>query len=367
MEEEKVKKGTQPQKKKPSKKKKKAAARATFIYIAFILLISIVLSAILVVLSNDLFAFLKDDKEITIVIPEDAGTFEVGKMLDKAGVIEYGTFFSTFVSLSAGDSKYTEGTHVLNSSMDYRGILNELSKRTEESVRDTVSVTIPEGYTIEQIADKMEENGVVTREEFIDTIENYEFKHDFLTENKGTIYDLEGYLFPDTYEFYVNDAPVSVINKMLNNFNDKVYGEIEDKAAEMGLSLHEVVTIASLIEREAAKQEEQAKISGVIHNRLASSAYPYLNIDATIQYAVGHKEELTKDDLKIDSPYNSYTKKGLPPGPIASPGYNTLLAAVNPESHDYYFYVAKPDGFHIFTSNLDEHNKAVAEARKMSN
>lgn len=335
----------------------------TLIYIGFVLGVSAILSLVAVKWSNDVFAFSKADEEITIKIPIGSTVKDVSKILDDAGVIEYSSIFKLFVNVSAKNSEFTAGTHVLNSNMDYRGLLNDLAKTTSESL-STVDVTIPEGYTIDQIAVKLEESGVVSAEDFYDTVINYEFSHDFLTTNPDVIYQLEGYLFPDTYQFYENENPVSVVNKMLNNFGSKIEGNVKDYAEELGLTIHEVVTIASLVEREAAKQDEQQKISGVIHNRLNnSSQYPYLNIDATIQYASGHRENILQSDLDTDGPYNTYTRKGLPAGPIANPGLNTLLAAVKPESHGYYFYVAKADGYHIFTTNYADHQAAIIQAR----
>lgn len=351
------------------RRKRLAAIRSTILYILFILVSSVVLSYVAINLSNDVFAFVKDDQAITVTIPEDTTSNELGVILEEAGVIKYGKIFGIFMGITSddvnddGESIYTVGDHELNSNMDYRGIADTLQKSIAKEL-ETVMVTIPEGYTIDQIGVLLEENNVITLEEYYDTVENYPFSHDFLTENDDVLYQLEGYLFPDTYEFYVEDSAVNVVNKMLNNFDDKIFGEIEEKAEELGLTIHEVVTIASLIEREAAIQEEQATISGVIHNRLDSVDYPFLNIDATIQYVVGQKDELTQSDLQIDSPYNTYTETGLPPGPIANPGYNTLLAAVTPEEHSYYFYVASSDGYHIFTKTLSEHNAAIAAAKE---
>lgn len=354
-----------PQKRKP-RKKKGSTVKSVLVYLTFILAISAVLSYFVITLSNDVFAFLKEEKEVVMVIEAGDDIASISKRLGQEGVVEHSWLFKLFVNLSASDTTFTRGTHTLDADMDYREILNELQKSTEESKANTVRVTIPEGYTLEQMAVLFEENEVVSAEAFLETAQTHDFEYVFITEREDVLYQLEGFLFPDTYDFYINDNPVTVINKMINNFSNKIDGEIMDKAEALGLSINEVVTIASLIEREAAKQDEQQTISGVIHNRLNSSAYPFLNIDATIQYASGHREDILQVDLDKDGPYNTYTQKGLVPGAIANPGQSALYAAVNPEKHDYYFYVAKPDGYHIFTKNLDEHNKAVAEARKMS-
>ena len=142
--------------------------------------------------------------------------------------------------------------------------------------------------------------------------------------------------------------------------------ELVQAAEKNDMSIKDAVIIASLIEREAKLSSEQATISGVIQNRLSSKDYPKLQIDATIQYILGHKGALTNEDLKIDSPYNTYLYDGLPPGAIANPGLDALTAAVNPEKHDYYFYVAKPDGSHIFSKTYNEHLKAIEEAKRLA-
>ncbi len=354
--------------KKRKRRKKKSPFKVlltTLLYILSILSISVILSYLAIYASNDVFAFLKEDRDITIEIPENASISEVSDILSEEGVIEYGFLFNMFVTISANDSVFVEGEHDVNSNMDYRGILNELQKQTLQSSVDVVKVTIPEGYTLEQIAETLEENNVVSSEDFIKAATEETFTYDFLEEQDNVKYQLEGYLFPDTYEFYEGDNAVNVITKMLNNFENKIAGDVTDLAEELGISIHDVVTIASLIEREAQKTDEQAKISGVIHNRLESDSFPYLQIDATIQYIVGHREELLQSDLEIDDLYNTYTTQGLPPGPIANPGYSSLLAAVAPEEHNYYFYVAKPDGYHIFTTTLDEHNAAIQTAKNM--
>ena len=133
-----------------------------------------------------------------------------------------------------------------------------------------------------------------------------------------------------------------------------------------GLTIAEVVKVASLVEKEAKLADERTTIAGVIYNRLHSSSFPYLQIDATIMYATGHKDTLTADDLKIDSPYNTYTHEGLPPTAICNPGVSCLMAAIQPEKTRYYYYVADTDGSHIFSRTLDEHNRAVAKVAAKS-
>ena len=346
--------------KKPAQKrqkKKRMTASMALVYVLFILGVSMLLSAVAIVAANDVFAFVKTDQDISVTIPEDASIHDVAKKLDEAGVVKYGTLFRFFTWLTDRDAEFVNGSHQLNSKMDYRAILNSLRKTAGS--REVVSVVIPEGYTVEQIIQELVAKNVCEEEELRDTLANYDFDYSFLDDIElGEVNRLEGYLFPDTYEYYEGDEPVTVVNKMLQNFDSKFDQTMREQAEDLGYSIHEIVTIVSLIEKEAKLDDERAKIAGVIYNRLNSSDYPYLNIDASILYVVGHKEQLTQEDLEVDSPYNRYTHKGLPPGPIANPGYDSLYAALHPENHDYYFYVARDDGSHVFTETLDEHNAA---------
>ena len=253
------------------------------------------------------------------------------------------------------------GEYELSPSMDYAQIAMVL--RNADSTQ-TVNVTIPEGYTLAQIADTLVKNKVCTRIVLDEALNTYPFKHTFLQDRKPPKLNwLEGYLFPDTYTFVMNteDGVRNVVNKMLNRFDEMYDSKIQEGAEQLGLSVHEVVTIASLIEREAKAEDEFATISGVIHNRLKNAdQFPYLQIDATVQYAVGHKAELTSADLAYDSEYNTYLYKGLPPGPICCPGYSALYAATHPEQHNYFYYVAQADGTHLFANSYRQHEANIA-------
>ncbi len=348
-----------------------------FTYIIFIFAVSAVISVVGLVLANDMFAFMKEDKVITVDIAENATISDVADELGEKGVIEHAFFFSLFTTLTTDNPEelnFTVGTHELNYKMDYRAIMSELVNTSN----DIKKITIPEGYTIDQIVELLVKEGISTQEKLMKVINEYPFKHEFLKDVPMQEKRLEGYLFPDTYEFYVmevdnpswdengdgiDDAAVQVINKMLNNFDNQYTVQISDKADDLGLTMQEVITIASMIEREAKLVDEQPTISGVIHNRLNSSNFQYLQIDATLQYAYGHNNPLTREELDSDHPYNTYTNKGLPPGPIASPGFDAIYSAVTPDNHSYYYYVAREDGSHIFSETLDQHNAAVASVQ----
>lgn len=353
-----------PQRRRKRRRKSLGIASA-FTYVLFVIGVSLILSGCIVIFANDAFALVKEDQEITISVPEDASKQDVAKLLKEQGVIKYPFIFNVFAKFSGAEKPFNTGLTTLNSNMDYRAIISALQrKRTAEKV--TVSVTIPEGYTNDQIIERLVEKKVCTEEELRDVIKNYDFDYDYIKALEKTENRLEGYLFPDTYEFYVDDTPENVIGKFLKNFDKKFSVELVQAAEKNDMSIKDAVIIASLIEREAKLSSEQATISGVIQNRLSSKDYPKLQIDATIQYILGHKGALTNEDLKIDSPYNTYLYDGLPPGAIANPGLDALTAAVNPEKHDYYFYVAKPDGSHIFSKTYNEHLKAIEEAKRLA-
>ncbi len=349
----------------PAKKPKTGCALASLYFIC-LFGISVCLSLVLIFSANDVLALVKTDMDIEVVVAEDTTIDGVSKQLDERGVVNYGTLFRLFNKIKGDDGTIVSaGTYTLNPSMDYSQILRALTKTTSTT---SVKITIPEGYTTAQIRQTLLE-GHVTSSALIDNaLNSYPFKHTFLKDLKPPKANwLEGYLFPDTYEFIQDSKqPVhEVVNVMLNNFDKKYDAQIKEGAEELGLTTHEVVTIASLIEREAKEGSEFAKISGVIHNRLKNKEqFPNLQIDASLQYAVGHNNRLTDADKQLDSPYNLYIQKGLPPGPICNPGYNALYAATHPQEHGYYYYVAMPDGTHLFAKTNSQHNKNRAKADK---
>ena len=354
----------------PAKKRKRSRGIAgvlggTLSYILLVIGISLILSTVAILAANDVLALVKPELQVTVNVEEELTPKQMGKLLKENELIRYPFYFTIFAKMK-DITTFDTGKYDLRATMDYGQIIDAL--RRVSTYKETVRVTIPEGYTIKQIAQHMEEMQVCGSKEFIETANTYPFKHTMLKDVPMEENRLEGYLFPETYEFYKNDKPVNVINKMLNTFVNRYSDEMIKLTEQAGMTIAQVVNIASLVEREAKLPEEQTKISGVIHNRLNSDKYPFLDIDATILYVTGHKEALTAEDLKIDSPYNTRTHKGLPPTAICNPGLPAMLSAIQPEKHKYYFYVANPkDGSHVFTKTIEEHNKAVAEMKKLTN
>ncbi len=330
-------------------------------YTAFVLGVSMFLAALVIIAANEVFAFVKPDRTAVIELDADVTASEVADILEDAGIIEYPSLFKLYCAVSGATFK--SGKYEINANLDYSAIARTL--RRTSTYKETVRVTIPEGYTTAQIVDTLVENGVASEEDLYDAIENYDFDYDFLDGIGDSKTRLEGYLFPDTYEFYVNDSAPNVIAKFLTNFENKYTEKLHERTEELGLTVNEVVIIASMVEREARLDDERAIVASVIYNRLANpDAFPYLQIDATVQYIVGRAP--TADDLQIDDPYNTYLYQGLPPGPISNPGIASLEAVLYPDETSYYYYVARSDGSHIFSETLEEHNAAIAEVNAAS-
>ena len=374
----------------PAPKKKKKKRRRTNPLLAIILWVAIVgaSSAILAgvgwMLANDFAALNKDPKEVDFTVEEawikevveetqeDGSVKEVTRYdmekvaaaLKEEGLIEYEWFFRLFSWVYHGDEKISQGRFTLNTEMDYMALIRGMRAKGGAAV--TVDVTIPEGYTVGQIIELLAENKVGSVEDLTETAKNFVFEdYDFIdNENLGSISRLEGYLFPDTYNFYEGGRPELAFSSMLSNFNNKVANneDLMELFEQTSYSLTDVLTIASLVERET-DGEDRDKIASVIYNRLenAGETNYLLQIDAALVYAAGR--DITQEDYaSLDSPYNLYLHTGLPPTPIANPGAASIEAALEPADTGYYFYVLGADGKHVFSETLAQHNKAVAAA-----
>lgn len=292
-------------------------------------------------------------KQINVEIPEGSSTASIAKILKDKGIIDSETAFKIRARLDKAE--YKAGTYSLAPSMT----MPEISKIIEEG-RDnanTVKVTIPEGYTVKQIAARLEEKGVCTADDFMNEEQNGQFDYDFLQSAVTGDHRMEGYLYPDTYELYKDSGAHKAIDKMLAKF-DEVYSEelkSADSAVTSKYNENQIVTVASLIEREAKLDKERPEVASVIYNRLDKNMK--LQLCSTVQFAQGKvKQRLYNSDLKIDSPYNTYMNIGLPPGPIAAPGDESIKAALNPAKTDYLFFVVNSngDGLHNFAATGDD-------------
>jgi UPF0755 protein len=288
---------------------------------------------------------------VEVVVPRGATAADVGVLLKEAGVIRSSLAFRLMASLRGGGSDIKAGVYPMRTNM----ALGEAFLLLQEGPEDrtpTVTLTVPEGFRVEQVADRIAEELGVRRQEFIGAATSGEFVlPPYLPAGTSTV---EGFLFPETYEVRQSAEAEDVIAIQLEQFRRVADGLPWERAEALSVTPYEIVIIASMIEEEARVPEDRAKIAAVIYNRLAKGMN--LEIDATVLYALGrHKERVLYEDLEIDSPYNTYRNAGLPPTPIASPGQASLAAALQPADADYLYYVViDEDGRHAFTSSYEE-------------
>lgn len=352
------------------------------IYFAFVLSVSIILACVGWLAASDVLALNKDPVEATVTLEKSAFTEEqvlvdnddgttsqqtirtvdldyVAKNLKTAGIIRYKSLFKFYCQFSHAATHIDPGTYELNTNYDYRALVKKMQVGSGAMV--TTKVTIPEGYSMEQIFRKLEEENVCAYPDLMDAAANYKYNYSFLDENAiGDASRLEGFLFPDTYEFYQGMQASSAINKFLVNFHNRLTQETIDLAQKRGMTLQEAVTVASMIEKEAANDEERAVIASVIYNRMRRDMP--LQIDSTIMYVLDeHGAVLTEEETKIDSPYNTYQNLGLPPTPIANPGAKSIAAAVKPADTNYLYYALDSSaGVHKFFTDYNAFVNFVA-------
>ena len=352
----------------PANGKKRKHRRKKFnwaIYVTAVVLGSMLLAGIGWVLANDLCALDKGNETYTVTIEEGDGVFAIAGKLKEAGLIRLKGFFVLFEIVTGAKNDIDPGTYELSTDMDYRSLVHnmydpEAERRAQEGL---VLITIPEGYTVQQIVDLLAENGIATKEELVDAVSNFDFGEEYPFIDKeltGQINRLEGYLFPDTYEFSKKKSAVYAIDTMLTNFNNRVSGDLLAQIQSSKYSLKEIVTMASLIEKEAvADYEERTNVASVLYNRLNNpdgETAGLLQVDATIDYAlklVG--KDRSEFSTELDSPYNTYKNKGLPVGPICNPSLAAIRAAVNPSDTNYFYYALGKDGVHHFFRTYNEH------------
>lgn len=291
----------------------------------------------------------------TVEIPEASNSSQIGEILKDNGIIRSELAYKIYLRSSHSGSDLKAGTYTFDGKYSMADVTEELKEGGELA---EIKITIPEGYNLSQISQVLTEAGICSAQEFTEAVENGDYDYDYLPA-KGTANRLEGFLYPETYYFDDTVGAKDVIATMLAQF-DKVFSqEWRDQLASDGRSVYDWVTMASIVEKEAVVEEDRPVIAGVFYNRLEQNML--LQSCATVQYALGEvKPVLSNEDVQIDSPYNTYINQGLPPGPIACPGYASLEAAMYPADTDYLYFVAKPNGAHIFTTTYEDHLAAKA-------
>ena len=354
--------GEQPQRKKTRRRRRRRMN--PILYLLLVILASALLAGVGWLLMSDLCAFNRGPiQEKSIEIKADDDISAVAKKLQEQGLISYDWFFRIFATVTNAEEKIGLGTYTLNTDMDYRALIIGMRSTSGNMKAETVRVTIPEGYTVEQIIKLLAKNNVASEEDLMEAAKTANFKYSFIDNSSEELSRLEGYLFPDTYEFYVNTKnPASALDKLISTFNSKMNAneELLEQAKAKGVSLEEIVVIASLIEKET-DGSDHSNIASVIYNRLADDGahgtYRMLNIDAALLYALpSGTTSLSNADKEMDSPYNLYKYAGLPPTAIANPGLASIQAALEPAQTDYYYYALGKDGRHHYSTTLAEHN-----------
>lgn len=346
-----------------------------FVWLISVIIVGAAISVFLITGMNDLLAINRtDNSKVTVKIPKNPDIDSVTEALAKSGVIDEPGYFKMYAKITKSDS-FSQGDYELSKNMDYQAIITNLEGNSSRT--DTVEVTIIEGMNVLEIADKLEEEGALgDREKFLELCASDKFDSDFdflknIKNSDERYYKLEGYLYPDKYEFYVNDDPMSIIYKLLNNYETRIYEKQDfgyDKLYSVNkmlevtkteYSLDEIMTIASIIQAEAANTEDMYYVSSIIHNRLkADSSMGVLNLglDSTKYYPYRSAQDLPEDSAEnYKSRYDTYDNKGLPPGPICNPGMDAIKAALQPYDTSYYFFCHDSYGNAYYASTIYEH------------
>lgn len=336
------------------------------IYSFCIVAISVILAVAVLFSVTDYLGMFRADKTADIKIPASATTDQIASILKDNGIIRSSFAFSSYVKVSKKHG-IKSGTFTLNSQMSYDAIIRKLKS---SGVRTVVRVTIPEGYTLQKIGELLEKKKVCTKQSFLNSADKAKISFDFQSQipnSENRFYRLEGYLFPDTYDFFENQSSDAVVSKMLANFDSRFDSSLRQKVKASGMTVDQIVTLASIIQTEAGKTSEMGKVSSVFHNRLTKGVggSKLLQSDATIFYATSDIEPvLSESGTQIASAYNTYKHEGLTPGAICNPGLDAIKAALSPDKTSYYFFVSDKNGKYYYAETYTEHLVNVNKALK---
>lgn len=296
-------------------------------------------------------------ENIYMVVKPGTTASEISDRLMQLGVIDSRLRFWWLMKLQGDASKFKTGTYAFTPHMDEQAVLDKLVAGDTTVVK----FTIPEGFDIKEIAKRLADEGLVDEQEFLAEAKDFA-PYDYMKKRPNVRYAAEGYLFPDTYVIHSDVSAEGIMKMMAEDFDTRLTPALRQQAAAKGLSVHDLITLASLVEKEARYDEDRPIIAQVFFKRL-QMGMP-LQSDTTLQYLmVGPKEDVSIEDTKIDSPYNTYQHEGLPPGPIASPGMKSILAVLNPANTDYLYFVADRQGHNHYSQTYDEHLAIVEQVR----
>lgn len=331
---------------------KKLSLKTVPVIIIVVLFISFLISFINVIKKP-----LKTSDDIVIKVDEGDSFYSIIESLEDEGKLRGIPFIKIYVKVLDKNIEVKQGEYVLQKDLSLDKLIETL---TSESSLNIVNFTVPEGYTIEDIGEKLEDEGICSKEDFILAVKEYELPN-YVKVNSEKKYNLEGYLFPDTYLINIGETPKDIITKMISRFEEM----FKKAMAETNITVKDedietVITIASMIEKEARLDSERPLISSVIMNRLNDGMM--LQIDASVIYALGeHVDIVLYEHLEVDSPYNTYKNYGLPVGPISNPGLESIKASLKPEDTDYLFYVLQDNESHYFTNSYEDFENKLEE------
>lgn len=338
----------------------RVGGKAAVGFLAFILISTILLSYVGITCLGDMLAINRSDENTPVDIPADASYSQIIDILKDNKLIKRKAFCKMFAKFRGFDNEtYLSGQYFLNSKMGVEGMLKDIMAAPISA--ESISLSFPEGWTATQIIEKLEKYDVCNSAKVLTAMRTGQYNYDFLNEisdNKSRFLKLEGYLFPDTYDFYVDADPNYVITKFLDNFESKWEDEYDNRAKELGLTRDQIITIASIIQKEAANSDQMKVISSVIHNRLNHQAdYPTLGCDSTALYVSNYVTPTVGEaqGAAFYSAYDTSAVKGLPPGPICNPGMDAIRAALYPADTDYYFFAHDKAGNIYTASTFKEH------------
>lgn len=296
---------------------------------------------------------LKEEKKIEVTVEKGDSLYSLLDRLYSEKKIKNPLFFKLNIRANGLNTGIQPGKHTIEGNENFPQMLKKLQESPKE---ETIRFTVIEGMNIEQIAEKLDEEGICTKDEFIEAVQSYPLP-EYIKKVDGVKYALEGFLYPDTYEFYKDIKPTGIIEALNKRF-DQVLNEVQRESGAMIEDIYDLTILASIVEKEAVVEGDRRKIASVYTNRMKIDMP--LQSCPTVIYSIGNqfydRDSLVvlNKDLEVESPYNTYKQKGLPPGPIGAPRKESLLAAMNPEETNYLYFIARDDGTHFFTNNYNE-------------
>ena len=362
-------------------KKTKAFNSVLAVFLAVVLVFTTAFSAIAITCINDVFALNRSDEIVKITVPQDSTTSSIIDILDDEGLIKQKLFCKLYYNLvtflknlnkdpKPGEPEYLSGVYYVQKNLGLEGYLNEFKE--VQKTADTITLVFPEGWTIYQIFNKISEFGVCSKEELYASLEGTDFENSFIKDipqDKNRTFTLEGYIYPATYEFYEKSDANSIIRKFLEASDAKWTDEYEARRIELGLTRDEVITIASIIQREAANKKQMGLVSSVIHNRLDNSvSWPLLGCDSTTNYISSYVAPIVpaSSAAAYNNAYDTYSQPGLPPGPICNPGDDAINAALYPEDTNYFYFRHDKYGEIYMARTQSEHDANGREVLRVN-